>query len=161
MIMGLLDALIGNVLGSSLGGNQRQDPLGSVLGGLAGGNQAQSGNMLLQVALLLLQQNGGLEGVLNRFRRGGLGQQADSWVGTGQNINISTNELQQIFGSSTLRDLASQLGMPEEQANSTMVQVLPELINQLTPQGQVPENGDDEIAQGLSMLANADLLRRV
>jgi len=159
--MGLLDALIGNVLGSGLGGNQRQDPLGSVLGGLAGGNQAQSGNMLLQVALLLLQQNGGLEGVLNRFRQGGLGQQADSWVGTGQNMNISTNELQQIFGSSTLRDLASQLGMPEEQANSTMVQVLPELINQLTPQGQVPENGDDEIAQGLSMLANADLLRRV
>jgi uncharacterized protein YidB (DUF937 family) len=39
--------------------------------------------------------------------------------------------------------------------------VLPELINQLTPQGQVPENGDEEIAQGLSMLANADLLRRV
>jgi uncharacterized protein YidB (DUF937 family) len=161
MIMGLLDALIGNVLGSSLGGNQRQDPLGSVLGGLADGNQAQSGNMLLQVALLLLQQNGGLEGVLNRFRQGGLGQQADSWVGTGQNMNISTNELQQIFGSSTIRDLASQLGMPEEQANSTMAQVLPELINQLTPQGQVPENGDDEIAQGLSMLANADLLRRV
>jgi uncharacterized protein YidB (DUF937 family) len=159
--MGLLDALIGNVLGSGLGGNQRQDPLGSVLGGLAGGNQAQSGNMLLQVVLLLLQQNGGLEGVLNRFRQGGLGQQADSWVGTGQNMNISKNELQQIFGSSTLRDLASQLGMPEEQANSTMAQVLPELINQLTPQGQVPENGDDEIAQGLSMLANPELLRRV
>jgi uncharacterized protein YidB (DUF937 family) len=161
MVMGLLDALVGNVLGSALGGNQRQDPLGSVLGGLAGGNQAQSGNLLLQVALLLLQQNGGLEGVLNRFRQGGLGQQADSWVGTGQNMNISTNELQQIFGSSTLRDLASQLGMPEEQAGSTMAQVLPELINQLTPQGQVPENGDDEIAQGLSMLANSELLRRV
>jgi uncharacterized protein YidB (DUF937 family) len=159
--MGLLDALIGNVLGSALGGNQRQDPLGSVLGGLAGGNQAQSGNLLLQVALLLLQQNGGLEGVLNRFRQGGLGQQADSWVGTGQNMNISTNELQQIFGSSTLRDLASQFGMPEEQANSTMAQVLPELINKLTPQGQVPQNGDDEIAQGLSMLANPELLRRV
>ena len=163
--MGLLDALIGNVLGSALGGNQRQDqrqdPLGSVLGGLGGGSQAQSGNLLLQVALLLLQQNGGLEGVLNRFRQGGLGQQADSWVGTGQNMNISPNELQQIFGSSTLRDLASQLGMPEEQAGSTMAHVLPELINQLTPQGQVPANGDEEIAEGLSMLANPELLRRV
>jgi uncharacterized protein YidB (DUF937 family) len=159
--MGLLDALIGDVLSSGLRDSQRQDPLGSVLSGLAGGNQAQSSNLLLQVALLLLQQNGGLEGVLRRFRQGGLGQQADSWVGTGQNMNISTNELQQIFGSSTLRDLASQIGMPEEQAGSTMAQVLPELINQLTPQGQVPENGDEEIAQGLSMLANADLLRRV
>jgi len=161
MVMGLLDDLIGNMLGSASRGNQRQDPLGSILGGLTGGNQAQSGNLLLQLALSLLQQNGGLEGVLNRFRQGGLGQQADSWVGTGQNMNISTSELQQVFGSSTLRDLAAQLGMREEQAGSTMAQVLPELINQLTPRGQVPENGDDEIAQGLSMLANPDLLRRV
>lgn len=159
--MGLLDALIGNVLGSALGGNQRQDPLGSILAGLGGGNQGQSGNMLLQVALLLLQQNGGLQGLLSKFRQGGLGQQADSWVSTGQNMNISANDLQQIFGSSTLRDLASQLGMPEEQAGSTMAQVLPELINQLTPQGQVPANGDEEIAEGLSMLANPELLRRV
>src|SRR5262245_49827336 len=109
--MGLLDALIGNVLGPALGGNQRQDPLGSVLSGLGAGSQAQSGNLLLQVALLLLQQNGGLEGVLNRFRQGGLGQQADSWVGTGQNMNISGNELQQVFGSSTLIDLESQMGI--------------------------------------------------
>jgi uncharacterized protein YidB (DUF937 family) len=159
--MGLLDDLIGNVLGSALGGNQRQDPLGSIFGGLAGRNQAQSGNLLLQLALSLLQQNGGLEGVLGRFRQGGLGQQADSWVSTGQNMNISPDQLQQIFGSSTFRDLASQLGMPDEQVGSTMAQLLPEVINQLTPQGQVPENGDDEIAQGLSILANPEMLRRV
>lgn len=159
--MGLLDGLIGQVLGSVLSGNQREDPLGSVLGGPTGGSQAQSGNLLLQVLLSLLQQNGGLEGVLGKFRQGGLGQQADSWVGTGQNMNISPSDLQQIFGASTLRDLASQLGMPEEQAGSTMAQVLPELINRLTPQGQVPANGDEEIADGLSMLANGELLRRV
>jgi uncharacterized protein YidB (DUF937 family) len=159
--MGLLDGLIGQVLGSVLSGNQTEDPLGSVLGGLAGGSRAQSGNLLLQVLLSLLQQNGGLEGVLGKFRQGGLGQQADSWVSTGQNMNISASELQQIFGSSTLRELASQLGMPEQQAGSTMAQVLPELINRLTPQGQVPANGDEEIAEGLSMLANPELLRRV
>ena len=159
--MGLLDGLIGDVLGSMLSGNRRQDPLGSVLGGLGGGSQGQGGNLLLQVVLSLLQQNGGLEGVLGRFRQSGLGQQADSWVGTGQNMNISPDQLQQIFGSSTISDLASQLGMPEAEASSTIAQLLPEVINQLTPQGQVPENGDDEIAQGLSMLANGELLRRV
>ena len=42
-----------------------------------------------------------------------------------------------------------------------MAELLPEVINQLTPHGQVPENGDEEIAQGLSMLANPELLRRV
>jgi uncharacterized protein YidB (DUF937 family) len=157
--MGLLDGLIGIVMGSMLSGNQAQNPLDAVLGGLGGRNQAQGGNMLLQLALSMLQQNGGLEGVLERFRQGGLAQQADSWVSTGQNMNISGDQLQQVFGSSTIRDLASQLGMSEDQTGSAMAELLPEVISQLTPQGQVPEKGDEEIAQGLSMLANSELLK--
>lgn len=157
--MGLLDGRIGNVLGSMLVGDQGQDPLGSVLGRLGGGNQPQSGNLLLQLALSMLQQNGGLQGILGKFREGGLSQQADSWVGTGQNMNISPDQLQQVFGSSAMSDLASQLGMSEQQAGSQLAQLLPEVINHLTPQGQVPENSDEEIAQGLSMLANSPGLK--
>jgi uncharacterized protein YidB (DUF937 family) len=70
-------------------------------------------------------------------------------------MNISADQLQQIFGSSTISDLASQLGMSENQAGSAMAQVLPEVINRLTPDGQVPENSDEEIAKGLSTLANS------
>ena len=159
--MGLLDGLIGNVLGSMLGGNQRQgqDPLGSVLGRLGGANQQQSGNLLLQLALSMLQQNGGLEGILGKFREGGLSQQADSWVGTGQNMNISADQLQQVFGSSTISDLASRLGMSEQQAGSGMAELLPEIINRLTPEGQVPEYSNEEISRGLSALANSELLK--
>jgi len=159
--MGLLDGLIGNVLGSMLGGNQGQgqDPLGSVMGRLGGANQQQSGNLLLQLALSMLQQNGGLEGILGKFREGGLSHQADSWVGTGQNMNISADQLQQVFGSSTINDLASRLGMSEQQAGSEMAQFLPEVINRLTPEGQVPENSNEEISQGLSALANSELLK--
>jgi uncharacterized protein YidB (DUF937 family) len=157
--MGLLDGLIGNVIGSMLGGNQGQDPLGSVLSRLGGGNQPQSGNLLLQLALSMLQQNGGLEGILGKLREGGLSQQADSWVGTGQNMNISADQLQQVFGSSGISDLASRLGMSEQQASSGLAQLLPEVINQLTPEGQVPENSNDEISQGLSMLANSPGLK--
>jgi len=142
-----------------LGGNQAQNPLGSVLGGLGGGNRAQGGNSLLQVALLMLQQNGGLEGVINKFRQGGLALQADSWVSTGRDMNISGDQLQQVLGSSTIRDLASRLGMSEDQAGSSMAQLLPDVIDHLTPQGQVPENGNEEIAQGLSMLTNSELLK--
>jgi len=148
--MGLLDGLIGNVIGSMLSGSQTQNPLGSQQVTQLGG-----GNMLLQLALSMLQQNGGLGGVLDKFRQGGLGQHADSWVSTGQNMNISADQLQQIFGSSTISDLASQLGMSENQAGSAMAQVLPEVINRLTPDGQVPENSDEEIAKGLSTLANS------
>lgn len=151
--MGVLDGLVGSVLGSMLGGNQSQSPFG------AAGGQGTGGNVLLQIALSMLQQNGGLEGVLGKFRQGGLGQQADSWVGTGQNMGISAEQLQQIFGSSAIGDAASRLGMPQEQAGSTMAQLLPELINGLTPQGRVPENADQDIAQSLSMLANSDLLK--
>jgi uncharacterized protein YidB (DUF937 family) len=57
-------------------------------------------------------------------------------------MNISADHLQQVFGSSTISDLASQLGMPRDQAGSAMAQMLPDIINQLTPQGQVPENSD-------------------
>jgi uncharacterized protein YidB (DUF937 family) len=157
--MGLLDGIIGNVVGSMLSGNQAQDSLGSVLSRFGGGSQAQSGNMILQVVLSMLQQNGGLEGVLNKFRQGGLAQQADSWVSAGQNMNISADQLEQVFGSSTISDLASRLGMSPDQAGSTMAEVLPDVINRLTPEGQVPANSNEEIAQGLSMLANSELLR--
>ena len=137
--MGLLDDLIGNVLGSALGANQRQDPLGSVLGGLTGGNQAQSGNLLLQLALSLLQQNGGLEGVLGKFRQGGLGQQADSWVGTGQNMPILPDAMEQIFGRGGLAEIARQAGVSEADASRGLSELLPEVVDRVTPQGEVPD----------------------
>ena len=146
--MGLLDGLLGNLMGSFLGGSQEQNTFDR-------GNQPQGGNLLLQIALTMLQQNGGLDGVLNKFREGGLAQHADSWVGTGQNMDISGDQLQHVFGSSTMNDLASKLGMPAGQAGSVMAQVLPELINQLTPQGQVLVNSDQGISDELSKLANS------
>lgn len=157
--MGLLDGILGNVLGAALGKNreQAQDPFSSILGGLTGtsgpATGAGNGNILLQLALSMLQQNGGLEGVLGKFREAGMGAQADSWVGTGQNMGISAEQLQQIFGSRALSDVASQLGMSQNQAGSAMSEMLPELINQLTPQGQVTAESDDSIADALQSLA--------
>ncbi|HEX7231878.1 MAG TPA: YidB family protein, partial [Candidatus Binatia bacterium] len=140
--------LLGELMGSYLGGSQKRSPFDS-------GNQMQGGNMLLQIALMMLQQNGGLEGVLGKFRQGGLAQQADSWVGTGKNMDVSGDQVQEVFGPSTMGDLASKLGIPTGQAGSVMAQILPELINQLTPQGQVPENSNQSISDELSKLANS------
>lgn len=162
--MGLLDGLLGNVLSGALGGNptqtQAQDPLSSILGGLTGGSSASNARgggtgLLLQLALMMLQQNGGLEGVLGKFRQAGMGAQADSWVSSGQNMNISPDQLQQVFGSGSLNDIASQLGMSQNQAGSTMSQMLPELVNQLTPQGQVTHESDDSIAAALESLSRS------
>ena len=154
--MGLFDGIIGNVIGSVLGGGQSgQNPLGAILGSLAGGSGGGGGNALLQIGLSLLQQNGGLEGVLGKFRQAGMGAQADSWVSTGPNMNISSDQLQQVFGSGALGDIASKLGLSQDQAGSTMSQVLPELINQLTPQGEVTEDSNNSIAEGLAALAKS------
>ena len=151
--MGLLDGILSNVVGS-LGSNAmpgQQNPLGALLSGLSGG-QGQGAN-LLTAAMSLLQQNGGLNGVLDSFRQSGLAQHADSWVSTGPNIGISGDQLQQALGSSSISDIASQLNMSHGQASSALAQVLPELINQLTPSGQLPNNHADLISQGLAMLS--------
>ena len=157
--MGLLDGLLGNVLGAALGGNreqsQAQDPLSSILGGLTGGTGGGTGNILLQLALSMLQQQGGLDNVLGKFREAGMGAQADSWVSTGQNMNISPNQLEQVLGSGALSDIAAKLGMSQDQAGSAMSQVLPELINQLTPQGQVTPDSENSLAEGLNALAGS------
>jgi uncharacterized protein YidB (DUF937 family) len=154
--MGLLDGILGNVVGSMLSGNQggQQNPLESILGGLAG-SQVSGGNPLLQIALALLQQNGGLEGVLGKFRESGMAAQADSWVSTGPNKGISPNELQEALGSSTIGQVASQLGVSQEQAGSSLSQLLPELINHLTPQGEVTSESNDAIGEGLDALTRS------
>src|SRR5262245_28475374 len=151
--MGLLDGILGNVAGSVLGGNQAQgaNPLEAILGNLGGGNQTGGANILGAV-MSLVQQNGGLPAVLNMLQSSGLGQQADSWVGTGANASVSGDQMTQVFGNAGLGNLAAQLGTSQGQAGSILSQILPELVNQLTPNGQVPDNHNDLISQGLSLL---------
>jgi uncharacterized protein YidB (DUF937 family) len=173
-LMGLLDGLIGGVLGSAMGGGAQQgnNPLGSLLSSLTrgmGGAQnagqnpgpatAQAGALggpaagaLLAAAMALVQQQGGLSGLLEKFRQSGLGQHADSWVGTGPNMAVTGDQLHQALGGDALGGVAARLGIPVQQAGASMAQLLPELINQLTPGGQVPGNHNSLIADGLKML---------
>jgi uncharacterized protein YidB (DUF937 family) len=136
--MGLLDGVLGNLVGGLLGGQSPQ------------GAQAQS--PLLQMALQLLQQNGGIQGVLGKFEQAGLGTQAQSWIGTGQNQPVDANAISQIFGQGQLGQIAQQLGITHEQAAGQLAQVLPQVVDKLTPQGQIPESHSDLVNQALAML---------
>jgi len=152
--MSLLDGILGNVLGSAVGGSpslQRSNPLGEILHSLGGGNAAQ-GSTLLTAVMSMVQQNGGLPGVLDMFRQKGLAQQADSWVGTGANASITADQLQHVFGGDQLRNLAAQFGTSSSQASSILSQILPELVNQYTPTRQIPDNHEDLLSQGLAAL---------
>ena len=119
--MGLLDQLAGQVLGSMAGGNEQQQ------GG--GGGQAA----LIQLVLGLLQSKGGIGGLLGQLSQGGLGEQVASWVGTGQNLPVSAEQIVQAFGTSELGDMAAQLGIPGEQLAGHLANFLPQVVDGLTP----------------------------
>lgn len=127
--------------------------LDSVVGALSGG-QAGGGNGLLEAAMQLLNnpQTGGLAGLVNSFQQGGLGNIVNSWVSTGQNLPISADQLQSVLGGSTLQELAAKLGVSPEQASGSLASMLPQIIDHLTPNGQLPEGGGDLMAQGLELL---------
>ena len=134
--MGLLDGLLGNVMGGMMGGDQSR----------------QGGNQLIQMVLQMLQQNGGIEGLLARMQQAGYGQQAQSWIGTGQNMPISPDALSQIFGQGQLGQIAQQLGLPQQDAAGGLAQMLPDVVDQMTPQGQIPDNSSDLVSQVLANL---------
>lgn len=140
--MGLFDQLAGGLLNDVLGGAQQQ-----------GQGQAQSQGPLLQVALNLIQQNGGLPGLLAKFQQAGLGQHVESWVSTGANLPISADQLHQVLGSGAIGQIASQLGLDHAQVSGGLAQLLPQLVNSLTPNGQVPDNHADLLSEGLALLA--------
>ena len=127
--------------------------LGSVMGGMMGGGQQQASNPLLQIALQLLQQNGGLQGILGKFQQAGYGEQAQSWIGTGQNLPIDAGALSQIFGQGQLGQIAQQLGVSHEEAAGQLAQALPQVVDQMTPNGQIPEGHSDLENQALAILA--------
>lgn len=163
--MGMLDGVLESVVSSALKGGQGpggQNPLANVLGSLvAGAGKSAQGQpagqgldtaKLLAAGFALLQQNGGVSGLVENLNRNGLADQVSSWVGTGANKGISPDQLLKALGDPALGKIASQLGVSPQQASASMSQILPELINQLTPKGSVPDNHGDLIAQGLSML---------
>jgi uncharacterized protein YidB (DUF937 family) len=92
---------------------------------------------------------GGLPALLGKLSGAGYGKQADSWVGTGQNLPISPEVLSQIFGQSQVGNAAQQFGVDETTAAGGLAALLPELVNQLTPQGrlepQVEQATGDEL----------------
>lgn len=92
-----------------------------------------------------LQSQGGLAGLARLFQQGGLGDVVSSWIGKGENLPISPQQLQQILGGTGLSQIASQLGLSSEDPGSHLAGILPGLIDQATPDGTRPESEPDPI----------------
>ena len=127
--MGLLDSLIGNVLG------QQQQPA-SQPGGMAGVlMQLLAGGGGVQNA------GGGLAGLLDQFRAAGLGHVADSWVGTGPNQPVSPQQLESVFGTDQVQSMSRQAGMAPQDFLGQLSQHLPRVVDGMTPGGRLPDEG--------------------
>ena len=112
---------LGGLLSGGLGG-LLQGPLGGLLAGGAAGSVL----------------SGGLNDLLKQFQQSGQGDVAQSWVDTGPNKEISPNDLSKALGEDRIKTLMAHSGMSRDELIAGLSQQLPELINQLTPNGRLP-----------------------
>jgi len=107
---------------------------------------------MVAVVLEMIQNHpGGLGGLVQTFHDNGLGGLVSSWTGTGQNLPISADQIHQVLGSQTVQALAAKAGIPVETAGSTLAQILPSLIDKLTPNGEVPQQSN-VLQMGMNLL---------
>lgn len=177
--MGLLDDLLGNVLGGGLGqqGGRRPPQSSAAAGGGAsvmmallpvvlsmlasrGGGSRGGGGGLGDILGQVLGggtpsgAGGGLGGLLKQMQRAGFGDQARSWVSTGQNMPISPDAFGQIFGEGGLEEIARRANLTPQQTSEGLSQLLPEVVDRVTPDGQEPDY--NQLARSVD-----DLVRRM
>lgn len=154
--MGLLDSVLGAAMG---GGQQQGGGLGNILGSMLGGQQGGGGGMnsqLINMAIGMLGNDGGqggLGGLAAKFQQAGLGDAMSSWIGSGDNQAVSGDQISSALGPDALNDIASKLGMSQGDAAGQLSQILPGLINGLTPNGQAPEGGLGNSGDLMGMLS--------
>ncbi|SUD91485.1 YidB family protein [Psychrobacter phenylpyruvicus] len=163
-----LDDIIGGMLGGQMGGQSSgAGGLGSILGSVLGGGQAsrgtQAGNnkamlvaALMPIALNWIQRNGGLSGALNKVKDMGFGNQAQSWMSTQQqNQNLDPNQINKLFDQQEIDHVCQQTGADETEVRQGLAELLPEIVNQLTPSGDLAkeQQANSEINEILSQIS--------
>ena len=147
---GLEDLIRSTQRGGGSGG------LGDLLGGILGGGEARGGgalgggslggNPMLRLLLPLVASflmNGGLQKILGRLQAQGKGPQSSSWIGKGENEPIAAADIREAMDEEELDRIAEQLGVSREEAAEAVAHVLPDLVDQATPEGELPN--DDEL----------------
>lgn len=148
--MGLLDSVLGSVMG---GQQQAGAAGGGGLGSLIG--MVTSNPQLMQAVTGMLSNeggHGGLGGLMAKFQQAGLGDVVGSWVGSGQNQPVSGDQLTNVLGADTMAGLAEKLGMSQGDAAGQLSNILPGLIDKLTPNGAAPAGGLGNAGDLMGML---------
>ena len=137
--MGLFD----QIAGAALGALQQQ---------VAGAAPAAGGGAAIQAIMQLVQQQGGLHGLLDKLRGGGLAEVVQSWIGTGANQPVSPAQLNTALGEQHVGQLAGAAGMAPQDLLGMLSQHLPGLVDQLSPGGELPHDMAGLLQAGLNLL---------
>ena len=128
--MGIFDGLVGSVLGK-------------VMGDKAG---------MAQIAMEMFNSNGGVGGLMEKFKAGGLGDAAASWIGTGENIAVSPDQISNVLGEGAIADMAAKFGLTPEVLSAQIAEHLPTVVDKLTPNGAVEGESGGLLSSVLGML---------
>jgi uncharacterized protein YidB (DUF937 family) len=126
--------------------DQLKEGLAAKLGG------SSNVNDLLENAMNLINNPamGGLAGLVEAFKSKGLGDVVSSWIGIGENKPISPDQIKQALGSDKIQQIAAKVGISKDAASQHLSELLPQIIDKLTPDGTLPEAG--KLGEALSML---------
>ena len=114
----------------------------SVLGNILGGGA--NGKGIDYIAIMQwVEQQGGLQAILDKFRQGQFGDIVGSWLGNGENQPITGDHVQQALGSDAINQLAEKLGIDPAQASSTIAQFLPTVTDAASPNGEVQQDSNE------------------
>jgi uncharacterized protein YidB (DUF937 family) len=101
-------------------------------------NQEQHAS-LLQTAMQMFGNHGGISGLLNNARSQGLGETVQSWIGTGANQSVSAEQVENLIGQDRINQLAGRVGISPETARAALARILPVIVDKATPQGTLPK----------------------
>jgi uncharacterized protein YidB (DUF937 family) len=96
----------------------------------------QSNKSLLNV---VLAQTGGLQGLAGRFNTTGMAEVFNSWVAVGENGGIKPEQIEAVLGNQAVQQIAQKLGIDTTKAAATLSQLLPQVVDKLTPNGNLEE----------------------
>ena len=128
------------------------DGLGEKLAGSTAGGGGEQG-LVTSILEMLSNRQGGLSGLAGAFSKAGLGNIVSSWIGTGQNLPVSADQIQQVLGNDQIQAIAQKAGISTESAGGQLARLLPGIVDKLTPGGQVPMGGD-LMSVGAGLLRN-------
>ncbi len=107
-----------------------------------GGSANPTAAVISEVLTLIEHRQGGLAGLLQSFQQNGLGHLVQSWIGPGQNLPVSPAQIQSTLGAECTAKIAQATGLPQAEVESHLATLLPQLIDHMTPNGQVPQGGE-------------------